>query len=80
MGVGDEHVAVLAVLAHGLLNSMTAVIAGIDVALDAEELPPEAAAALRAARRQAHHVDEALRQLVRGVPPDTVDLTSPPST
>jgi hypothetical protein len=72
MGVEDEH---RAVTAHALLNSMTAVIGAIDIALQTDSLPDEVAEALTAARRQAHQVNQSLRHLVQGVPPDTLDLT-----
>jgi signal transduction histidine kinase len=73
VSVGDEQVAVIA---HGLLNSMTAVIGGIEVAQRDEQLSETGAAALAAARRQADEVNRTLRQLVQGVPPDTIDLNA----
>jgi hypothetical protein len=65
----------VAVIAHRLLNSMTSVIGGIELALRTDELPPDALAALRVARRQAETVNRGLCNLVQGVPPDTIDLS-----
>lgn len=67
--VGGEH---LAVVAHGLLNPMTAVSAGLDIALRTGEFPPEVIPALQAAKRQADFVIESLRELVLGLPPQVL--------
>ncbi len=67
--LGDER---LAVLAHNLLNPMTAIVSALDIALRQAELPPEVAAALDAAKRQAEYVGDSLRELVRGVPPEVL--------
>lgn len=69
MVVGDEHVAVVA---HGLLNPMAAVIGGLDIALRVGSYPPEVTAALAAAKRQAEFVAESLRELVLGLPPQVL--------
>lgn len=71
MGQADEEVSVVA---HGLLNAMTAVIGGIDVALRSGDLGRETASALDAAKRTAQDVNDVLRQLVQGVPADIIDL------
>jgi len=63
---------VVAVTAHGLLNPMSAVVGGIDLALRCEELPATTREALAAARRQAMHVTESLRQLAQGLPPEVL--------
>ena len=69
MSEHDEHVAVVA---HGLLNPMAAVVGGIDLALRSEELPPKVREALGASRRQAIAVTESLRQLAQGLPPEVL--------
>lgn len=69
MVVGDEH---LAVAAHGLLNPMTAVSAGLDIALRTGRFPAEVVPALEAAKRQADFVIESLRELVLGLPPQVL--------
>jgi signal transduction histidine kinase len=66
MVVSDEHVAVVA---HGLLNPMTAVAGGIEIALRTGQYPPEVRRALEAAKRQADFVTESLRELVLGLSP-----------
>ena len=69
MGANDEQ---LAVVAHGLLNPMAAVIGGIDLALSAGTLSPELELALAAARRQAMVVADSLRQLAQGLEPEVL--------
>lgn len=67
----NEH---LAVVAHGLLNPMTAVSAGIDIALRTGTYPAEVRAVLEAAKRQSDFVVESLRELVLGLPPEVLAI------
>lgn len=62
----------LAVVAHGLLNPMAAVVGGIDLALSAGSLSPDVEAALTAARRQAVVVADSLRHLAQGLEPEVL--------
>ena len=65
----------LAVLAHGLLNPMHVIIGALSTVR--RDLGPDHddASLLSVAHRQAEHVAESLRQLVRGLPvPDVVGL------
>jgi hypothetical protein len=72
---GDERIAVLA---HRLLNPMTAVIAGIDAALRLGGVSPEGESALLASKRQAQAVCDHLRELVQGRAPEV--LSGPGTT
>lgn len=73
----------LAVIAHGLLNPMAAVLAGVATArsLLGEDVPADVEAMLEIAERQAAYVAESLRDLVLGIAPDvlaaldSIDLT-----
>lgn len=65
MESNEEHVAVVA---HGLLSPMAAVVGGIDLALRIGGLEEMSEQALHAARRQAMTVTESLRKLAQGFP------------
>jgi hypothetical protein len=69
MDSNEEHVAVVA---HGLLSPMAAVVGGIDIALRIGELDDTSEQALHAARRQALVVTESLRKLAQGFPAEVV--------
>jgi signal transduction histidine kinase len=68
----SEHNEHVAVVAHGLLNPMAAVLGGIDLALRNDDLPPRVRDALGASHRQALAVTESLRQLAQGLPPEVL--------
>lgn len=67
----DEY---LAVIAHGLLNPMAAVLAGVATArsLLGTDVPSDVEQMLDIAERQAAYVAESLRDLVLGIAPDVL--------
>lgn len=69
MAPDNDH---LAVVAHGLLNPMAAVVGGIDVAMRSQGLTEQERQAVAAAKRQALAVTETLRQLAHGLPPEVL--------
>jgi signal transduction histidine kinase len=68
--------ALVAVMAHGLLTSMTVVTGSIGLLREAwDELDPvEREAVLAKAEEQALHVGAVLNDLVRGLPPEALRL------
>lgn len=63
---------VVAVVAHGLLNSMAAVLGGIDTARRIGDLDPECDRMLEIASRQSMFVIDVLKDLVLGLPAEVV--------